>query len=170
MKSDTHRYALSRQPLIQAVCCGILAVQLCADVGAQPATTLAEENAQLQAGFDLMVRQLGARDDEIRELKQRIAELEKETGATTTQALGCPVDTARQVVVAESFLYDRENALLGWLAEHVHTCKLLELQDLDTLARRSSLNQSRSAIRDELARRGESPLEEASVSAPLTRP
>lgn len=144
------------QTFTRAMCAGIMALQLSGVVSAQSKATLAEENAQLQAAFDLMLQKLSTRDAEIRELKQRIAELEGKTGSDVTPTLGCAVDDARQLIVAESFLYDREKVLLGWLADNVSGCKLNDLRKLDALAKRSSLSQSRGVIRDELQRRGES--------------
>jgi len=131
---------------------------------------LAQENAELQAAFDLMVRQLSARDAEISQLRLRIAELESDAGVTVTPTLGCNVDAARALIVAESFIYDREQVLLSWLNANVASCKLLDLQQLDSLAARSSLNQSRALVLRELAGRGEPIPDDALLGVPMVSP
>jgi hypothetical protein len=120
---------------------------------AQSATTMEQENKELQAAVSLMVRQLNTKDSKIQELRNHITELESNAGIT--KILGCSLDDAKVLIVEESFLYDREQALLKWLVDNVPNCKLPELEDLNSVASQYLLTQSRGAILRELARRGE---------------
>jgi len=122
---------------------------------AQSAPQLEEENRELQAAFNLMVRQLSTKDLKIQELRSRITELESEAGIT--KILGCSVNDARRLIVEESFIYDRERIFLKWLVDNVPGCKLLELEELNSVASQYQLTQSRRIILRELARRDELP-------------
>tara|TARA_B110000090_G_C13361350_1_gene438536 strand:+ start:255 stop:800 length:546 start_codon:yes stop_codon:yes gene_type:complete len=119
---------------------------------AQSTPTLEQENRELQAAVSLMVRQLSTKDSKIQELRNRITQLESDTGIT--KILGCSLDNARKLIVEESFIYDREQALLKWLVDNVPNCKLPELEDLNSVASQYLLTQSRGVILRELAKRG----------------
>lgn len=136
--------------------------------GAAGPSACEQESAELAAAFDLMVRKLAEKDRELAELRRQLAERrgEDEDGAVEPM-LGCPVDEARRLIVAESFIYDREQVLLRWLEENRDRCKLLELKALANIAERSSLNQSRAMIYREMARRGEPIPEGALLGMPL---
>ena len=66
----------------------------------------------------------------------------------------------------ESFIYDREQVMLGWLADNVSSCVLLELQQLDEIANSASLTQSRATVLREMGRRGEEIPQEALLGIP----
>ncbi len=132
----------------------------------QQNSALVEENKQLQASFNLMIRQLSERDVEIQRLRERIAELEYSNGTLYGSETGCAVDTARRLIMEESFIYDREQVLLGWLADNVSSCVLLELQQLDEIANDASLTQSRATVLREMGRRGEEIPQEALLGIP----
>jgi hypothetical protein len=135
---------------------------------AAPPPACEQETAELAAAFDLMVRKLAEKDRELAELRRQLAERRQgDEEAAVEPMLGCPVDEARRLIVAESFIYDREQVLLRWLEDNSGRCKLLELRALVNIAERSSLNQSRAMIYREMARRGESIPEDVMLGMPL---
>ena len=148
-KSPLTRHNLTRYAIFTA-CVLIL---FGTSTPAQSAPTLEQQNRELQAAVSLMVRQLSTKDSKIQELRNRITQLESNTGIT--KILGCSLDNAKKLIVEETFLYDREQALLKWLADNVPHCKLPELEDLNSVASQYLLAQSRGVILRELARRGE---------------
>jgi hypothetical protein len=136
-----------------------------ASTPAQSSAQLDRENRELQAAFNLMVRQLSSRDSTIQELQSYIAQLESEAGMTRT--LGCSVDDAKKLIVAETFIYDREQVFLAWLVDNVSGCKLFELEDLDSVANQYKLTQSLAVILREMVSREETIAENTVSGVPL---
>ncbi len=131
----------------------LLLLQTPATVTAKSKAELERENAELQATFDLMVRQLAQRDALIRDLRSKLAELKADGQGLPVQLLGCSVETASQKVKAVSFIYERDKTLLEWLSTNLSGCKMTQLKELLVIANDEMLNQSRTEILKEIATR-----------------